>query len=43
MVVGGTRRRGTTGREGMSNRVEIGLKESGRSGSEEVEAKRVVP
>ena len=37
-VVGGTSRRGTTGREGTSDRVEIGLRESGHPGAEEVEA-----
>ena len=37
-VVGGTSKRGTTGREGTSNPVEIGLRESGCSGAEEVEA-----
>ena len=31
-------KRGTTGREGTSNSVEIGLRESGRLGAEEVEA-----
>ena len=38
LVVGGTRGRGTTGREGTSDRVEIGLRESGRPGAKEVEA-----
>ena len=37
-VVGGISRRGTTRREGTSDRVEIGLRESGRPGAEEVEA-----
>ena len=37
-VVGGIIKRGTTGREGMSDRVEIGLRESGRPGAKEVEA-----
>ena len=37
-VVGGISERGTTGCEGTSNRVEIGLRESGRPGVEEVEA-----
>ena len=37
-VVGGTSGRGTTRREGTSDRVEINLRESGRSGAEEVEA-----
>ena len=37
-VVGGTSGRGTKGREGTSNRVEIGLRELGRPGAEEVEA-----
>ena len=37
-VVGGISGRGTTGREGMSDHVEIGLRESGRPGDEEVEA-----
>ena len=36
-VLGGINRRGTTGREGTRDRVEIGLRESGRSGAEEVE------
>ena len=37
-VVDGTSGRGTTRREGTSDRVEIGLRESGRPGAEEVEA-----
>ena len=37
-MVGGTSRRGTTEREGMSDCVEIGLRESERLGAEEVEA-----
>ena len=37
-VVDGTSGRGTTGREGTSDRVEICLRESGRLGAEEVEA-----
>ena len=37
-VVGGTSGRGTTGREGTSDHVEIGLRESGRPVAEEVEA-----
>ena len=36
-VVGGTSGRGTTGRDGTSDRVEIDLRESGRPGAEEVE------
>ena len=36
-VVGSISRRGTTGREGTSDRVEIGLRESGRPGAEKVE------
>ena len=32
-MVGGISRRGTIGREGMSDRVEIGLRESGREGT----------
>ena len=35
-VVGGTSRRGTTGHEGTSDRVEIGLRELGRPRAEEV-------
>ena len=38
MVIGGTRGRGTTGREGTSDRVKISLRESGHPGVEEVEA-----
>ena len=38
LVVGGTSGRGTTGREGTSDRVVIGLRESGRPRAEEVEA-----
>ena len=37
-VVGGTSGRGTIGREGTSDHVEIGLRESGRLGAKEVEA-----
>ena len=37
-MVGGTSGRGTTRCEGTSDRVEIGLRESGRPGAEEVEA-----
>ena len=37
LVVGGINRRGTTGREGTSDRVEIGLRESRRPRAEEVE------
>ena len=37
-VVGGTSGRGTTGREGTSDSVEIGLRESRCPGAEEVEA-----
>ena len=37
-VVGGINRRCMTGREGTSDRVEIGLRESGRPGAKEVEA-----
>ena len=37
-VISGTSGRGTTRREGTSDRVEIGLRESGRPGAEEVEA-----
>ena len=37
-VVGGASGRGTTGREGTSNRVVIDLRESGRPGAKEVEA-----
>ena len=37
-VVGGINRRGTIGPEGTSDRVEIGLRESGRLGAKEVEA-----
>ena len=37
-VVGGISRRGTTRRDGTSDRVEIDLRESGRPGAEEVEA-----
>ena len=37
-VVGGTSGRGTIGREGTSDRVVIGLRESGRPGVEKVEA-----
>ena len=37
-VVGGTSGRGTTRREGTSDRVEIGLRELGRPGAKEVEA-----
>ena len=37
-VVGGISRKGMTRREGTSDRVEIGLRESGRLGAEEVEA-----
>ena len=40
-MVGGTSGRGTTGREGTSDRVEIGLRESGRPGAKEVKAWRV--
>ena len=41
-VIDGNRRRGMTGREGMSDHVEIGMRESGRPRAEEVEAKWVV-
>ena len=41
-VVSGTSERGTIGREGTIDRVEIRLRESGRSGAEEVEALRIV-
>ena len=37
-MVSGTSGRGTTGREGTSDLAEIGLRESGRLGAEEVEA-----
>ena len=37
-MVGGTIGRGMTGREGKSDCVEIGLRESGRPGAEEVDA-----
>ena len=37
-MVGGTSGRGTTGREGMRDRVEIGLRELGRLGVVEVDA-----
>ena len=37
-MVGGTSERGTIGREGTSDRVEISLRESRRLGAEEVEA-----
>ena len=37
-VVCGISRRGTTGRDGTSDRVEVDLRESGRPGAEEVEA-----
>ena len=37
-VIGDTSGRGMTGREGTSDHVEIGLRESGRPGADEVEA-----
>ena len=37
-MAGGTSGRGTTGREGTSDRVEIGLRDSWRPGAEEVKA-----
>ena len=42
-MVDGTSRSGTIGREGTRDRVEIGLRELGCPGAEEVEAEWVVP
>ena len=41
-VIDDTSGRGTTGRGGTSDRVEIGLRESGRQGAKEVKALWVV-